>query len=399
MKWSISMDNFIFENTTKVYFGRGCVKEYLAYLVKNYNKNVMFCYGEGSIKKNGIYKEVSAILETTGIEVYEFPGIMPCLSYNKVLEGAEFAKKHQIGLVLGAGGGSVIDFCKAVSVAAKYNGNLWADFWERQGVFAFEPVPVGIIPTLASTGSGCNGKAVINNEELKIRKVRNYPQCSPGFALFDPSYTYSVPESQMVSGGFSILSDVMEIYFSGLDEDNVTDDITEALIKNVIRNLQMAIHNPEDYIARSNLMWDAVVSADRITRAGKKPRSCLCQIVHQLEAYTGCNYGACLAVLQPAYYHYIYKNNIEKFKRFAVNVWGIAEDGRTNEEIALSGIEALTAFIKEIGLPVSLHETGLEKDADLEVVAASCAAVMEGCNKMKYKEILGIFKECFSRNN
>lgn len=399
MKWSINMDNFILENTTKVYFGKGCVKEYLAYLVKSYNKNVMFCYGEGSIKKNGIYKEVSSILETTGIEVYEFPGIMPCPSYNKIIEGAEFAKKHQIGLVLGAGGGSVIDFCKAVSVAAKYNGNVWADFWEKLGIFSFEPVPAGIIPTLASTGSVCNGKAVITNEDINVRKLRDYPQCSPDFALFDPSYTYSVPEFQMVSGGFSILSNVMEIYFSGPDEDNVTDDITEALIKNIIRNLKMAVYNPEDYTARSNLMWDSVISADRITRAGKKPSSCLCKIVHQLEAYTGCNYGAGLAILQPVYYYHIYKENIAKFKRFAVNVWGITEDGRTGEEIAVSGIEALCAFIKEIRLPLSLHELGLEKDTDLEAIAVSCASAMECCNKMTYREILEIFKESFGKNS
>lgn len=389
------MNNFIFENKTKIYFGKGCVKEYLACLVKNYDKNVMFCYGEGSVKENGIYEEIMAILKTTGLAVYEFGGIRPGPSYSKVLEGAEFARKNQIGLILGAGGGSVTDFCKAVSVAAKYNGDIWADFWESPGVFGSGTLPVGIIPTVSGTGSECNGRAVITNDRLKVKAGRDYMQCSPEFTLLDPYYTYSASKSRVVSGGFSTLSHVMEIYFSGLDDDNVTDDIAEALIKNVIRNLRTAASNLEDYTARSNLMWAAVVAADRITRAGKRDGSWCCQMVHQLEACTGCDYGTGLAVMLPVYYRHIYNGRLAKFCRFAVNVWGIKKEGKSDEETAIAGIEALEEFVKETGLPSSLYKPGMDKTSVIEETAALCEAVPGSYNKMPYKEIIGLLGECF----
>ena len=264
------MNNFIFENSTKVYFGKGCVKEYLACLTGKYVGNIMLCYGEGSVKKNGIYEEVTNMLASTGKEIYEFSGIMPNPTYHKVLEGAEFARKNEIGLILGVGGGSVMDCCKAISIAARYEGNVWEDFFARPGIIDFEPVPLGVIVTVAGTGSECNGGAVITNQEKKVKTGRDYPRCNPRFALLDPSYTYSVPKFQMVSGGFDTLSHIMEIYFSKPDEDNVSDDIAEALMKNVIRNLRVAIRNPEDYAARSNLMWDATMAENRVIKLGKK---------------------------------------------------------------------------------------------------------------------------------
>lgn len=243
------MNNFIFENSTKVFFGKGCVKEYLCCLTKAYGDTVMLCYGGGSIKKNGIYDEVTNILEAAGKTVVEFSGIMANPTYAKVLEGAKLAKKNDVSLLLGIGGGSVMDCCKAISIAARYDGDVWEDFWKRPGVFDFEPLPLGVIVTVAGTGSECNGGAVITNEELKIKTGRDYPQCNPKFALLDPTYTYSVPKKQMVSGGFDILSHIMEIYFSEPNEDNVSDDISEALMRSAIRNLRAAIQNPQDYTA------------------------------------------------------------------------------------------------------------------------------------------------------
>ena len=246
------MNNFIFENSTKVFFGKGCVKEYLCCLTKGYGDTVMLCYGGGSIKKNGIYDEVTNILEAAGKTVVEFSGIMANPTYAKVLEGAKLAKKNDVSLLLGIGGGSVMDCCKAISIAARYDGDVWEDFWKRPGVFDFDPLPLGVIVTVAGTGSECNGGAVITNEELKIKTGRDYPQCNPKFALLDPTYTYSVPKKQMVSGSFDILSHIMEIYFSEPNEDNVSDDISEALMRSVIHNLRAAIQNPQDYSARSN---------------------------------------------------------------------------------------------------------------------------------------------------
>ena len=205
------MNNFIFENSTKVYFGQGCVKEYLACKVRPY-ETILLGYGGGSIKKNGIYREVQDILQNAGKTVVEFHDILPNPTYQKVQEGTRLARKHNVDMILAVGGGSVIDCCKAVSLAARYEGDIWEDYWEHPGVIHTEPLPLGTIVTTAGTGSECNGGAVITHEEKKIKTGRDYPQLNPRFALMDPTYTYSVPVKQMVSGGFDILSHIMETY-------------------------------------------------------------------------------------------------------------------------------------------------------------------------------------------
>ena len=182
------MNNFIFENSTKVYFGKGCVKEYLVCLTEKYGERVMLCYGGGSIKKNGIYEEVTEKLKSAGKKVFEFPEIMANPTYGKVLEGAKFAKENEIDVILGVGGGSVMDCCKAISLAARYEGDVWADFWARPGIIDFKPLPLGVIVTVAGTGSECNGGAVITNEDLKVKTGRDYPQCNPKFALLSNGF-------------------------------------------------------------------------------------------------------------------------------------------------------------------------------------------------------------------
>lgn len=389
------MNNFIFENSTKVYFGKGCVKEYLACLAGKYDGNIMLCYGDGSIKKNGIYGEVIKMLASTGKDVYEFFNIMPNPLYSKVLEGAEFARRNKIGLILGAGGASVIDCCKAISIAARYDGDVWGNFWARPGIIDFEPLPLGVIVTEAGTGSECNGVAVITNEEQKVKTGRDYPQCNPRFALMDPSYTYSVSETQMVSGGFAALSHIMEVYVSEPDGDNVSDDIAEALMKNVIRNLRAAVRNPEDYTARSNLMWDAVMAENRIIRLGKKADFTCHQMEHQLGAYTDCDNGAGLAVLQPVYYRHIYQGGLKKFKRFAINVWGVTAEGKSEGEIARAGVQALADFVKEIGLPSSLTEMGITDKSVLQKVADTCNLTAGCCRKFSREEVFQVLEECW----
>lgn len=388
------MKNFIFENTTKVFFGKGCVKEYLACLTKGHD-TILLAYGGGSVKENGVYNEVTSILKEAGKNIATFSGIMPNPTYAKVLEGAKLAKENQVGMILGVGGGSVMDCCKAVSIAARYEGDVWADFFARPGIFDFAPLPLGVIVTAAGSGSECNGRAVITNEEMKIKTGRDYPKCNPKFALLDPVYTYSVPRFQMASGGFDTLLHIMEIYLSEPDEDNVSDDIAEALMKNVIRNLRAAILNPEDYTARSNLMWDAAMAENRMIKLGKQIDFQCRQMEHQLEAYTDCNYGAGLAVLKLSYYRHIYKDRLAKFKRFALEVWGICADGKTDEEIAYAGIEALENFVREIGLPTTLRELGVDANTNLKEIADSCAIVSSGYKKLTKEEILEIFKECF----
>ena len=389
------MNNFIFENATKVFFGQGCVKEYLSCLCGHYGRKVMLCFGGGSIRWNGIYDEVMESLEKAGKEVVEFAGIMANPTYAKVMEGAVLAKEQGVDLILGVGGGSVMDCCKAISLAAAYDGDVWNDFWARPGIIDFTPVPLGVIVTVAGTGSEMNGGAVITNEALKVKTGRDYPKCNPTFALLDPTYTYSVPEFQMVSGGFDILSHIMETYFSEPDEDNVSDDISESLMRGVIRDLRAAIKNPSDYTARSNLMWESTMGENRIIKLGKRMDFECHQMEHQLGAYTDCNHGAGLAVLHPVYYRHIYQDGLAKFQRFAVNVWGISPEGKSAEELALSGVEALADFIKEIGLPATLRELGVDEYTDLKKIADSCNLAPGSYKKMTHEEIFEIFKECY----
>lgn len=389
------MNNFIFENATKVYFGKGCVKEYLACLSGQYGQTVMLCFGGGSVKKNGIYDEVTACLQKAGQTIVEFSGIGANPTYAKVMEGAKLARENHVDLILAVGGGSVMDCCKAVSMAAVYDGDIWTDFWARTGVIDFEPLPLGVIVTVAGTGSEMNGGAVITNEELKIKTGRDYPKCNARFALMDPTYTYSVPKKQMVSGGFDILSHIMETYFSEPDGDNVSDDISEALMRGVIRDLRAAIQNPEDYTARSNLMWESTMAENRIIKLGKRMDFECHQMEHQLGAYTNCNHGAGLAVLHPVYYRHIYRDGLAKFQKFAVNVWGISPEGKTGEELARAGVEALADFIGEIGLPTTLRELGVNESTDLKAIADSCNLAPGSYKKMTHEEILKIFQECY----
>lgn len=389
------MRNFVFENSTKAYFGKGCVAEHLPALLKNYGETVLLAYGGGSIKRNGIYDEIATVLQNAGKKIIEFSGIMSNPTYAKVLEGAKLARKNNAALILAVGGGSVMDCCKAVSLAAAYDGDVWRDFWAKAGVIDFAPVPLGIVLTVSGTGSEMNGGAVITNEELRIKTGRDYPKLNAEFALLDPVYTFSVPKFQMVSGAFDTLSHIMEIYFSAPDEDNVSDSISEALMKSVIKNLRAAIENPEDYTARSNLIWASTMAENRIIKLGKQTDFECHMMEHQLGAYTNCNHGAGLAVLHPVYYRHIYQEGAAKFRRFAVEVWGIAADGKTDAELAAAGVEKLADFIKEIGLPTTLRELGMKDKSGLKEIADSCFITPGGYKKLTHAEILEIFEEAF----
>ena len=387
------MNNFIFQNSTKVYFGRGCVKEYLACLTKD-AQTVLLGYGGGSIKRNGVYDEITSILKKAGKTIVEFSDIMSNPTYAKVQEGAKLARENHVDMVLAVGGGSTMDCCKAVCLAAQYEGDIWEDFWIHPGVIDFDPLPLGVVVTVAGTGSECNGGAVITNEKKKVKTGRDYPALNPRFALMDPTYTFSVPRKQMVSASFDILSHIMETYFSKPDEDNVFDDIMEGLMKSVVRNLRAAIENPQDYTARSNLMWDATMAENRMIKMGKRCDFQCHNMKHQLGAFTDCNHGCGLAVLHPVYYRHIYKEGLSKFVRFAKNVWGIVQENKTEEELALAGIQALADFIREIGLPATLKELDVNQ-SQLKEIADSCSISQGSYKVMTHEEILEIFQECY----
>lgn len=388
------MENFVYVYPTKVLFGKGIAKEQLSNALKPYGSKIMLAYGGGSIKNNGIYNEITDILKKDGKEITDFSGIMSNPTYAKVQEGAALAKEKNIDFILAVGGGSVIDCCKIISVQAKTDEDIW-DMEFVQGKFPTEGIPVGAVVTASGTGAEMNAGAVITNEDLKI-KAGVFGVASR-FAVLDPEYTMTVPKSQVLSGAFDTLSHAMETYFGQSDENNASDDIAEAVMKNTIRNMRTLLTDINDYTARSNLMWDSAMAENGILKLGRKTAFQAHQIEHQLGAYTDCNHGQGLAVIHPVYYKHIYKDGLSKFARFAVNVWGISADGKSDEALALAGIDALTDFIKECGLPAHLTELKTKEkitDELLKNVADSTNIIQTCYGVLTHEEIYSILKEC-----
>ena len=384
------MNNFIYENKTKVYFGKGSVKESLGGLLGRYGNTVMLAYGGGSIKANGIYDEVVKILREQKKEIVEFSGIMPNPTYAKVQEGAKLAREKQVDLILAVGGGSVSDCCKIVSAQAKLN----EDIWEMQTVrhtYSSSFIPLGTIVTVFGTGSEMNNGAVITHEEKKIKGALLGAQAE--FAFLDPAYSLSVPFKQVISGAFDTLSHAMETYFGKPDRNNLSDDINEAVMRSVIHNIRVLLTDPENDEARSELAWASSMAENGILKIGKITDFQAHQIEHQLGAYTNCNHGAGLAVIHPVLYRHIYKSGITRFARFARNVWYV-EPGENEEAEARAGIEALAAFIKEIGLPTTFAQLGIPADTDLRAVADSANITAGCCKQLTQEEIYDILLEC-----
>lgn len=383
------MNNFIYENKTKVYFGKGGVKEYLSSILKNYGENVMLAYGSGSIKKNGVYHEVLGILKASGKNVVEFSGIMSNPTYTKVKEGADLARKESIDLILAVGGGSVSDCCKIVSAQAKLN----EDIWEMETVkhtYPGEFIPMGTIVTVFGTGSEMNAGAVITHEEKKIKAGIFGAQAD--FAFLDPEYSLSVPKKQVFSGAFDTLSHAMETYFGKPEKNNLSDDINEAVMRSIIRNIRTLLADFENYEARSELAWASSMAENGILKIGKITDFQAHQIEHQLGAYTNCSHGEGLAVIHPVLYRHIYKSGISRFAGFARNVWGINEEDE--EKAAAAGIDALADFIKEIGLPSTFEEMGISEDTDYSAVADSTNITVGCCKKLTRNDIYEILMEC-----
>lgn len=384
------MNNFIYENKTKVYFGKGGVKEYLLCLLKAYGATVMLAYGGGSIKKNGIYDEVTNILQKAGKTVVEFSGIMSNPTYAKVQEGARLARENHVDFIIAVGGGSVIDCCKIVSAQAK----LSEDIWEMENARRNYPsdfIPMGAVVTASGTGAEMNAGAVITHEEKKIKGALFGAQAE--FVFLDPAYTMSVPVGQVISGAFDTFSHAMETYFGKPDNNNLSDDINEAVMRSVIRNIRLLLADNGNYDARSELMWASSMAENGILKIGKITDFQAHQIEHQLGAYTDCNHGQGLAVIHPVLYRHIFKDGAERFARFAKNVWGI-EEKKTVEETALAGVEALADFIKEIGMPTSFTQMGISKDTDFRAIADSTNITAGCCKKLTNDEIYEILREC-----
>ena len=385
------MNPFIYEYPVKTFFGVGSVGKHLGTLLRGYGENILLAYGGGSIKKNGIYEELTAILRESGKRVTEFSDIMPNPAYRKVQEGAELVRRHQIDFILAAGGGSVIDCCKIVAAQAKLEQDIWEmEFTKHQYPDIW--VPMGAVVTASGTGAEMNNGAVITNEEKNI-KAGVLGACAD-FAVLDPAYTLSLPMEQVISGAFDTLSHCMETYFGKPEEICLSDEIGESVMRNTIRNIRILRNDPQSMTARSELMWASAMGENGILKIGKITDFQAHQLEHQLGAYTDCNHGKGLAVIHPVLYRHIYRNHAARFARFAKEVWNIPEEGKTEETLALEGIQALADFIREIGLPTSFTEMGITEESVLRAVADSSNISAGCCKKLSREEMFEILKEC-----
>lgn len=331
-----------------------------------------------------------SVLSAAGKRVVEFDGIMSNPTYVKVQEGAKVARENHVDLILAVGGGSVSDCCKVISAQACADEDLW-ELENEKHTYPTRLIPLGTIVTVFGTGSEMNSGAVITHEERKIKGALWGAQAE--FAFLDPVYTLSVPMKQVISGAFDTLSHATEIYFGKPDENNLSDDINEAVMRSTIRNICVLLTDPQNYEARSELAWASAMAENGILKIGKVTDFQCHMIEHQLGAYTDCNHGAGLAVIHPVLYRHIYKDGAKRFARWAQNVWGIAPK-TTDEETALAGVEALADFIQEIGLPASFTELGIPADTDFRAIADSTVLTPDCCKKLTHDEIYEILCEC-----
>lgn len=368
------MNSFNFFNPTKIIFGENAINN-IANEIKNY-KNILFTYGGGSIKKNGIYNKVIQILKNENKNVIELDGIMPNPRKEKVYEGIELCKNNNIDFILAVGGGSVIDCSKAIAIGAKTDKDFWQTFyidWEE----CIDAIPLGTILTLSATGTEMDSGSVITDWENHIKTHYDSEHMFPKFSILDPSYTYTLPKEQTIYGSIDILAHVFEQYFSMPDESNLSDNLAEAIIRTVIDNLEIAIENPNNYNARANLMWCSTMALNGIIGLGKEQDWNSHQIEHALSGIYDIAHGAGLAIVFPNWMKYVYKNSINKFKKYAVNIWNVDTKNKTEEEIALEGINKTKEYFSRVGAPVTLSEVNIP-ESDIDKIVETVILTGEG---------------------
>ncbi len=386
------LGNFSYCNPTKLYFGKNSIESLNEELPK-YGKNVLLIYGGGSVKKNGIYDEVINILKSNSKNIAEISGVMPNPTLNKLYEGIEVARKHNADFILAVGGGSVCDYAKAVSVSVNCNEDPWDKYYLKFEEPDCDTLPVGCILTMVGTGSEMNAGAVITNTETKqkIGHVFADEKIMPKFAVLDPGYTMTLPHYQMVSGIYDIFNHICEQYFSG-EDDNTSDYISEGLMRSVINASRIANKDPQDYEARSNLMWSATWALNTLISRGKSTDWMVHMLGQSAGAYTNAAHGMTLAAVSIPYYRHILPYGLEKFKRFAVNVWDVDPEGKSDEETAHEGLDAMENWMRELGLVMSLSELGADESM-IEGIAEGTLIMDGGYKKLTRDEIIKILKE------
>ena len=386
------MKQFIYCYPTKVYFGDSAFEEMLKAEAEKMGEVVMLAYGGGSIKKTGLYDEITGALKKAGKRIVDFSGIMSNPTYAKVKEGIALAKKENVDFILAAGGGSVLDCCKIISAGAKTNEDIWTMQYE-QHKFSTDFLPMGAVVTAFGTGAEMNNGAVITNEDLKQKSplVGNFYS----FAVLQPSYTMTMPMGQVISGAFDSLSHCMETYLGTPRTQNVSDDMNEAVQRNIIRNIYKTLDNPKDEEARSELIWDAAMAENGILKIGKVTDFQCHMLEHQLGAYTDCNHGRGLAVLHPVMYRHYLPEATEQFAGLAVRVWEVDPEGKTKQELAEAFIDELSTFVHKIGLPGKLKEMDITLSEDVKTKIAETAIRTAGCvKKFDTEELREILTEC-----
>ena len=383
--------NFSYQNPTKLYFGENAL-EFLSDELKAYGPTVMLCYGGGSIKRNGIYDAVVKAMKEAGKTIVEDSGVMPNPTVEKLYEGVRMARENNVDLILAVGGGSTIDYAKGVSCSAWCDEDPWQKYYVEQQEAACRVIPVGAVLTMVGTGSEMNGGSVITNRTvgMKIGKVFG-SYAYPKFTVLNPTFTFTVPQYQMVAGFFDIMSHIMEQYFSG-DDDNTTDYLAEGLMRSLIHSSRIAVKTPQDYEARSNIMWTATWALNTLIKCAKKQDWMVHMIGQAIGAHTDATHGMTLAAVSIPYYKFVSQFGVSKFARFAQNVWGIRPEGKTDEQLAAEGIAALEAWMKEIGVVMHAAELGVT-DENIEAIADSTIIFDAGYHKLTRDEVIQILKE------
>lgn len=384
------LGNFSYHNPTKLYFGEeslGFLKQELA----NYGKNVLVVYGGGSIKKNGLYQEIMEILNGCGKNVAEVSGVMPNPTADKLREGVKIARENNSDFILAVGGGSVCDYSKAVSVSVNCDDDPWDKYYIRFEEPQCDIIPVGCVLTMAGTGSEMNGGAVITNHEqhLKIGHVFG-DNVMPRFSILNPKYTMTLPVYQMVAGIYDIMNHICEQYFSGQD-DNTSDYISEGLMKGLIHASRIAVKDPQDYEARSNIMWTATWALNTLISRGKSTDWMVHMLGQAVGAYTDATHGMTLAAVSLPYYRYIMPYGVKKFARFATQVWDIPSQGKTDEQLAQQGLDAMENWMKELGLVMKISELGAAEEM-IEGIADATIILNGGYKVLDRDEVVKILK-------
>ena len=388
------LGNFAYCNPTKLYFGEDSLSN-LSKELKKYGKNVALIYGGGSIKRNGIYDEVMAILKEEDKNVAEIEGVMPNPSLEKLYEGIDIARKHKVDLLLAVGGGSVCDYAKAVSVSVNCEQDPWEKYYLKFEEPDCEIIPVGCVLTMVGTGSEMNAGAVITNHEtkLKIGHVFSDEKIMPRFSILNPKYTLTLPHYQMVSGIYDIFNHICEQYFSG-EDDNTSDYISEGLMKSVVHSSRIANKNPQDYEARSNIMWSATWALNTLVAKAKSTDWMVHMLGQSVGACTDATHGMTLSAVSLPYNKHIMPYGLTKFVRFAKNVWNVDTTGKSDEQVASDGLQAMENWMKELGLVMNITELGATEDMIPDLVKATI--VMPGGYKvLNADEIEQIFRESF----